>query len=330
MLLLNVSIVVPTRNRRDDLHQLLDSILNQTTLPKEVIVVDDSDYEETRELIEEIRKHFLLRDISLKYLRGNETNRSISAARNIGAKKSSGDIICFLDDDVILDKDFIKQTLEVYNTCTDAKGVQGYIANTRLHSVFLNALNKVCLAFPRDFLEPNKCRAFPFSYPYPLTRVIECEWLVGLNSSYKREIFEKFEFDENLKGFSLCEDVDLSYRIRKRFPHSLYMSPRARLVHKNSPVARSPTKDLANTLVAYPCYFFYKNVSQTVKNNLIFYWGFFVGRLISKLVVRNPNEIWFLAKATLKTLRHLQEIRNGNFDFIGISNMHTPLRAVNF
>jgi glycosyltransferase involved in cell wall biosynthesis len=318
MLLLNVSIVVPTRNRRDDLQELLDSILNQTTFPKEVVVVDDSDEDGPRELIEKVRDHFLSRGISMKYLRVDENNRSISASRNIGAKNSSGDIVCFLDDDVILDKDFIKQNLEVYTTCTEAKGVQGYITNTRFHSVFSNALNRVCLAFPRDFLEPNKCRAFPFSYPYPLTRVIECEWLVGADSSYKREIFKQFEFDENLKGFSLCEDVDLSYRIRKRFPHSLYMSPHVRLIHKNSPVARSPKKDFANILVAYPCYFFYKNVSQTLKNNLIFYWGFFVGRLVSKLVVRNPNEIRFLVKATLKTLRHLQEIKNGNFDFIGV------------
>jgi glycosyltransferase involved in cell wall biosynthesis len=326
MLLLNVSIVVPTRNRRDDLQELLDSISNQTALPKEVIVVDDSDDDGPRELVEKIRDNFLSIGISLKYLRGDEKNKSISAARNIGAKNSSGDIICFLDDDVILDKDFIKQTLEVYNTCTDAKGVQGYIANTRLHSVFSNALNRVCLAFPRDFLEQNKCRAFPFSYPYPLTRVIECEWLVGADSSYKREIFKQFEFDINLKGFSLCEDVDLSYRIRKRFPHSLYMSPHARLIHKNSPVARSPVKDLANILVAYPCYFFYKNVSQTLKNNLIFYWGFFVGRFVSKLVVKNPNEIRFLAKATLKTLRHLEEIRDGNLNFINAPTLknHTP------
>jgi GT2 family glycosyltransferase len=206
--------------------------------------------------------------------------------------------------------------LEVYKVCTDAKGVQGYITNARFYSVFSNALNRVCLAFPRDFFEPDKCRAFPFSYPYPLTRVIECEWLPGINSSYKREIFEQFEFDENLKGYSLCEDVDLSSRIRKRFPRSLYMSPHARLIHKHSPVARSSPKDHANILVVYPCYFFYKNVSQTLKNNLIFYWGFFVGRLILKLEARNPNEIRFWAKAALKTLRHLQEIRVGNLDFI--------------
>jgi len=326
MLLLNVSIVIPTRNRRDNLQELLDSILNQTTLPKEVIVVDDSDNDGTRELIEKIRDDFLSRGISLKYLRGDEKNKSISAARNIGAKNSSGDIICFFDDDVILDKDFIKQNLRVYYAYTDVKGVQGYIINARPYSAFSNALNKVCFGFPRNFFEPNKCQAFPFSYPYPLTRVIECEWLIGANSSYKKEIFKQFEFDENLKDFSLCEDIDLSYRIQMRFPHSLYMSPHAKLVHKNSLVARTPRKDFANILVAYPCYFFYKDIRQTLKNSLIFYWGFFVGRFILKLALRNPNEIMFLAKATLKTLRHLEEIKDGNFNFIKASTLkdHTP------
>jgi glycosyltransferase involved in cell wall biosynthesis len=325
MLLFNVSIIVPTRNRKDDLHQLLDSVLNQTTLPKEVIVVDDSDDSGSRELIEEVRDAFLSREISLKYLRGNEKNRSISAARNIGAKNSSGDIICFLDDDVILDKAFIKEILRNYAN-SDVKGAQGYITNVSPYSALSNALNKVCLGFPRDFFEPNKCQAFPFSYPYPLTRVIECEWLVGADSSYKKEIFKQFEFDENLKGFSLCEDVDLSYRVQMRFPHTLYMSPDAKIVHKNSPVARTPRKDLADTLVAYPCYFFYKNIRQTLKNNMIFYWGFFVGKFILKLILRNPNEIVFHAKATLKTLRHLEEIKGGNFNFIKVSTIkdHAP------
>lgn len=315
MLLLEVSVVIPTKNRMDDLKELLDSILIQTTLPKEVIVVDDSDNERIRELIQEKHHVFSSREMSLKYLRGNDKNKSISAARNIGARNSSGDVICFLDDDVILDKDFIKQILRIHYEYDAAKGVQGHIINSHPYSAFSNALNRVCFGFPRDFFEPNKGRAFPFSYPYPLSRVIECEWLVGLNSSYKKEIFKQFKFDENLKGYSFCEDIDFSYRIQMRFPHSLYTSPHAKLFHKNSAIARAPKKDFIDTFVAYPCYFFYKNVRQTLKNNLIFYWGFFVGKFILRLAGKNPTEIILLAKATLKSLKHLKEIQEGNFNF---------------
>jgi len=316
MQLFTVSIVVPTKNRRDDLRELLESILNQTTMPREVIVVDHSDDDRTRRLIEQKCNDFLSREVLLNYLRGDDLNRSISAARNMGAENSSGDVTCFLDDDVVLDKDFIKQILAVYCMYPDAKGVQGFITNTGFHSVFSNALNRVCFGFPRDFFEPNKCRAFPFSYPYPLTQVIECEWLIGANSSYKREILKKFQFDENLKGFSLLEDLDLSYRIHACFPHSLYISPQAKLVHKNSPVDRTPRKDIAGIMVAYPAYIFYKDIRQTLTNNMIFYWGLFVGRLILKLALRDPNEIIFHTKATLKTSIHFKETKHGNFKFM--------------
>lgn len=319
ILLLEVSVVIPTKNRMYDLQELLDSISIQTTLPNEVIVVDDSDNDETRGLIEQKRRVFLSKEISLKYLRGDDKNKSISAARNIGARNSSGDVICFLDDDVILDRDFIKQILKVHYEYAAVKGVQGYITNSGPYSAFSNALSRVCFGFPRDFFEPNKCKAFPFSYPYSPTRVIECEWLVGLNSSYKKEIFKQFEFDENLKGFSLCEDIDLSYRIQIRFPRSLYMSPHAKLFHKNSLVARASRKDFIDMFVAYPCYFFYKNVRRTLKNNLIFYWGFFVGKFMLRLAGKNPTEIILLAKATLKSLRHLEEIKKGNFNFMKAS-----------
>ena len=320
MLLLSCSIVIPTKNRRDDVAELLKSILNQSTLPEEVIVVDDSEDDWTRELVANKRTGFRTKGVALNYLTGDDECKSISANRNKGAKNSSGDIILFLDDDVVIDKDFIEQTLKVYCTFADAKGVQGYIVNERPVSTFYNALNKVCFCFPRRFFEKDKCRAFPFSYPYPITRIIECEWLAGANSSYRREVFKQFSFDESLKGYSLCEDMDLSHRVRKRFPNSLYMSPHARLIHKNSVVARISGEAFTNILIAYSSYFFYKNVKQTLTNNLIFYWGVFVGRFILKVLTRDPNDLVVLANAVIKTSRHLKETRVGNFQFIYASN----------
>jgi len=314
--MLSCSIIIPTKNRKDDLQETFKSILKQTVSPKEVIVVDDSDNDLTEDLIEKNRKCFTRKAIPLIYLQGKTGNKSISAARNIGARASSGDIICFIDDDVILDTSFLKETLSVYEYYENAKGVQGYIINWRPRSILSNAISRVCFNFPREFFEKDKCRAFPFSYPYPPTKVIECEWLVGVNSSYKREIFKEFEFDESLKGYSMCEDIDLSYRICKKYAHSLYLSPFAKIIHKQSPAARSSARKFMIVLMSYPTYFFYKNVRQNLKNNIIFYWGFFVGRLIPKLLTKDPNEILLLIRADLMALRHWTEIKHGKFDSV--------------
>jgi len=311
---LKLSIVIPTKNRVNELRELLQVLIRQTTLPNEISVVDDSNNGEAMKLVEQKQGDFSSKGILLKYLRGDQKKKSISAARNIGTANSTGDIICFLDDDVILADNFLLEILRVYETHPEAKGVQGYITNfAPSHSAFSHALDKVLFCFLRLYCEPNKCKAFPFIYPYPVTRLIECEWAIGADSSYRKDVLEDFEFDENFTGYSLCEDIDLSYRIQERYAGSVYMTPSARVVHKQSRAARISDKRFAYTMAAYPVYFFHKNIRQTVLNNVIFYWGFFVGRFIREILVRNnPIGTMFVIGATFKVLRHFQEIRNGN------------------
>lgn len=311
---MEVSIVIPTKNRVDDLQELLQVLMSQTMLPKQIIIVDDSDGDETRKLVEQKQGDFLSKGIFLKYLRGNKKKKSISAARNIGTANSTGDIVCFLDDDVILADNFILEIVRVYETRSNATGVQGYITNfVPSRSTFIHALDKVLCCFPRLYCERNKCTAFPFVYPYPVTRLIACEWSIGADSSYRREVLLNFEFDENFTGYSLCEDIDLSYRIQRRYPHSIYMTPSAKLLHKQSLADRILDECFIYTMTAYPTYFFCKNIRQTIMNCMVFYWGLFVGRFIQEIFIRkNMKRTILMIKATFQVLKGFQEIRKGN------------------
>ena len=128
-----VSIVIPTYNRAEDLDKCLNSIIIQTILPKEIIIVDDSNNDEIENLIDQRIKEFNEKNIILKYIR-NEKERSIAIARNIGIENSKGNVILFLDSDVILEEDYIKEMLKVYKQKQNAIGVQGYITN--IHKPF--------------------------------------------------------------------------------------------------------------------------------------------------------------------------------------------------
>jgi glycosyltransferase involved in cell wall biosynthesis len=315
--MMTVSIVIPTRNRDEDLKELLASIRKQTILPIEVIVVDDSDNLRTRNLVEEQNKVFPHQGILLKYLRGNEQNRSISAARNLGAKESTGEVTFFIDDDVILDNRYIEKILEVYNEYPDALGVQGDMARpaARRGSVLGNALNKVLF---QVHYEKNSCRvhAAGMSFPIPLTRIIRSQWLTGTQSSYKKEVLKDFKWDNNLKGYSLCEDMDISYRIQKCHPDSLYSTPHARVLHKFSPVARIDTRELIYFGVAYPTYIFFKDMKQTPLNMMVFVWGIFFGKFVSVLLEKDHRSVLFLMGAHLSLLRNLECIKKGNFAFL--------------
>jgi glycosyltransferase involved in cell wall biosynthesis len=312
---MGVSVVIPTRNRDEDVKDLLQSILRQTMLPIEVIVVDDSDNLRTKVLVERLVKVFLDKGILLRYMRGKKENRSISAARNIGSKKSTGKIVLFLDDDALPSIDYVEKILEVYDEYPNAVGVQGYMTSSnRAHKISIlgNAVNKVLF---QPYVEKNSCRvhASGMSFPSPLTRIIRSQWLSGTNSSYKKEVLKNFEWDENLKGYSLCDDLDFSYRILRNHPNSLYTTPHARVVHKFSPVARINMGELIYRQVAYSTYFFFKDMKQTLTNMIIFFWGMFFGRFVSMLIEKDRRYILSLIQAYVTLIRNLHHIRNGNF-----------------
>jgi GT2 family glycosyltransferase len=319
---MQVSVIIPTYNRVKDVDGCLDSVTVQTTLPKEVIIVDDSDNDEIENLIEQRKDEFNEKDMVLKYIR-NEKEKSLTIARNIGIENATGDIILFLDDDVILDKDYIKEILKVYKDKPDAMGVQGLIPNKKNKTIinkFIEFLNKLFIMAIR---EKNKCRVLPSvsgSYPYFVNEIINCEYLFGANQSYKKEILEEFKFDEKLKKYSYGEDLDLSYRIFKKCPSSLFMTPQAKLIHKSSK-SEHLKREVIYMGMIYFLYLFYKNIDQSLKNKLIHLWsrfGYFVlnlGTLILKPSKSRLLRLKYLIGAYIMCMNHIGEIKRGELDF---------------
>ena len=86
----NVSVIIPSFNRASVLPRALDSVLAQTHVAAEIIVVDDGSSDGTNALVE--------RDYpGVKLL--TQGNRGVSSARNAGASVSTGEWLAFLDSD---------------------------------------------------------------------------------------------------------------------------------------------------------------------------------------------------------------------------------------
>ncbi len=85
-----ISVVIPVYNRPDQILRSVNSVLDQRYDNFECIVVDDGSTDETPSV---------LRSFGEKIKVITTKNRGVSAARNIGAEKSSGDFISFLDSD---------------------------------------------------------------------------------------------------------------------------------------------------------------------------------------------------------------------------------------
>lgn len=320
---MDVSIVIPTYHRRNDVDECLDSIIYQTNQPKEVIIVDNTPNDEIENLTGRRKKEFTKKNIILEYLRNLREN-SHTIAQNIGIGHATGDIILFLDSDVILDKNYIKEILKIYKEKPNALGVQGFIQNQKKERGFIGKLSRI---YDRIFFirldEKNNFRLLPsygVSWPSCVDEVINCEWLSGANNSYRKEILETFKWDENLKKIGFC-DEDLPYRIFKKYPNSLFMTPHAKLIHKGSKEGRNPKKELVYMEEIYYLYLFYKNIEQTLKNKLIYLWSR-AGRLLFRIIrfALKPSklelvELKYKFGAIFYCVKHVKEIKKEILDF---------------
>lgn len=90
---LSISVIIPIYNNAKTLRPLLDSLRMQTEKPHEVIVVDDCSTDESLSIV---ASHEDVRIVRL------EQNSGPAAARNRGAKSATGEVLFFLDSDVVL------------------------------------------------------------------------------------------------------------------------------------------------------------------------------------------------------------------------------------
>jgi len=117
----NISVIIITRNRFKLLKTCLDSILNQKFNAHEIIVIDDGSTDKTKVIVKSLQKKY--RNIKYFY----QKHKGYSATRNLGLKKSTGDIIFFTDDDCIVEKEWFKKILNRFKEYPNVTAVGGSI-----------------------------------------------------------------------------------------------------------------------------------------------------------------------------------------------------------
>jgi glycosyltransferase involved in cell wall biosynthesis len=107
---LEISVIIPTYNRRDSLLETLDSLSRQTLAASrfEVMVVDDGSTDATSGITS------LSYPFDLGYL--PQTNQGAAAARNHGARVSRGQVLVFIDDDITLESGYLRAILKAHHS----------------------------------------------------------------------------------------------------------------------------------------------------------------------------------------------------------------------
>lgn len=107
------TLIITTYNWSEALELSLNSALNQTHLPDEIIIADDGSTVETKELIEKIAKKS-----AVKIIHSWQEDEGFRAARsrNLAFSKSTSEYIIFVDGDMILDHNFVQDHLKCAST----------------------------------------------------------------------------------------------------------------------------------------------------------------------------------------------------------------------
>lgn len=206
-----ISIVVPTYKRKDSMIRLLKSLVPQTRAHVEIIIVEQV-IDNGRDFENFVKKHAL--NFHYYFL----PDASTSHAKNVGVRHAKGKYIIFLDDDVVIEKDF----LSVYQT-DFTKNQYPIIAG--------KVLTKGHLANPESKNVGKISYWGNFSDDFGSDIPQEVDTMIGCNAGWRKDIFEKLGgFDEQFTGNAMREESDISLRAKKAGYHIMY-EPHAIIHH---------------------------------------------------------------------------------------------------
>lgn len=209
---LKVSIIIPTVDRADAVYNLLKQLEEQTYSHFDILVIEQS-----KQVDERIKKYAEANSQKVKLI--HIERRNLPNARNVGIKNASGEIILFLDDDIIPDNDLIKWHIENYkeNWVNGVGGrvIGGYdkIPKSARVGDFRKLDGKVIRNFNSEIRK-------------------EVKHLPGGNMSFKKIVFEHIGFFDEKFGGAVSEGEETDFCLRvQRAGFRFIFEPKALVKH---------------------------------------------------------------------------------------------------
>lgn len=193
---MEISVVIPSYNRKFLLERCINSVTTQTFQPAEIILIDDGSTDETASWV-----HRMFPTVSVF----RQENAGVSSARNLGIAKSKSPWVAFLDsDDVWLTPKLEKQMKALISN------PDSLFCHTEEHWYYEGATR----AMPKAY---RKKEGWIFEHCLPRCAISPSTVVIH------QSVFDKAGlFDETLPA---CEDYDLWLRICSKMPVQLVDEP---------------------------------------------------------------------------------------------------------
>ena len=246
---MNFTLIVCTYMRPIPLLNLLNSVKVQTHYPNEILIIDGSTNDETGAII--AQNSFQ----NLTYFQVSAVDRGLTKQRNFGIAKVSNDseVICFLDDDTILEPTYFEEIINAFQSDEKIIGVAGVAINENRwiekqpnkkyskykfyefegyaypegsRNILRNVLGLQSNLGPGRMPEFSNGRTCGF----PLNdKMYEVDLLIGMSFSFRKVVFNNIKFSHYFEGYGLYEDADFSIRAQQ-FGKNV-ISTKAKLSH---------------------------------------------------------------------------------------------------
>ena len=261
------TLIICTYKRSQPLLKLLLSVQHQTLYPNEILIVDGSPDDFTKEILNQNSFQ------GLKYFKVDETDRGLTKQRNYGIARvqEASEVVCFLDDDTVLEPTYFEEIIKTYTLFPETLGVGGYITNetnwTKTTSDYQAKVNEFYYdgwkrkegsrfvwrkKLGLDSNRPPGClpefsHGRSIGFLPPSGKIYQVEQLMGGVSSFRKTVFQEFQFSTYFEGYGLYEDADFTLRLSKF--GKLYINTNAQLGHYHDASGRPNKYDYGKMVV---------------------------------------------------------------------------------
>lgn len=227
-----VSILLPTYNRANLLEECINSVLKQDFINWELIILDDCSSDNTYNIC----KKFVDAYNNIYYNR-NDIRRGLPGNRNIGINLSKGELVFFIEDDLLLNYSCLRILVETFDSLRISKKVGGVAPRLILIDQSAKKLRIVS--------DTNQISKTPFifnrftgeihnNYSIKINGVVET-FTIHACSLYEKKLLENVGgyAERSYKGNYKREESDLNFRIKTR-GYRFYFQSDAVAYHKKT------------------------------------------------------------------------------------------------
>jgi len=310
---MKISVIIPTLNRPDDLSRCLEAIVRNTIQPDEVVIIEQGDVQKTEEIVR-------LSGINAQVIFLSE--KSLTIARNLGIKETYGDLIIFIDDDVVVTVNYFATLKDYFLSFSNVKvlGIVGkdLVYSSKQKSWTDYVRQAIGVIFWRSTFG-NRSRVLLSGHNVLRNTADEeqvIEWISGASMVYRRSVFDVVSFDTRFIRWSFNEDVSLSYQVHQLYPNSLRYIPALEYSHNESKTERLLNEQIIRMSVIYRYIFW----SEQIKHKSVFSVGAYiwsqVGFCVIQLISYPSFKTFYLLSDTYKyILKNRTSILKGDCNF---------------